>query len=265
MFSRDMRISLIEDSIAFGDKKVNLSKLKENLLQVPDDTDVVVLPELFSTGFTSDKDAALELAEKNTGDAMSFIHSLANSCNVAFCGSFLARTAGQIYNRGFFIEPNGEEVFYDKKHLFSIGHENSVINAGFTEAPVVRFRGLNIKLTVCYDLRFPVFCRNRDNAYDVLVCVANWPKARLNAWRTLLAARAIENEAYVVGLNRSGIDNFNVDYGSGSSAVFDFRGEVIAQRGKSPVITAKLSPSALQGFRKSFPAWKDADEFTLSV
>lgn len=264
MFSRDLYISLIEDSIAFGDKKANLSKLKENLLQVPDDTDVVVLPELFSTGFTSDKNAALELAEKNTDDTMSFIHRLANSCNVAFCGSFLARTAGQIYNRGFFIEPNGEEVFYNKKHLFSIGNENSIVNPGFTEAPVVRFRGFNIKLIVCYDLRFPVFCRNHNNAYDILVCVANWPKSRLNAWRTLLAARAIENEAYVVGLNRSGIDNFNVDYGSGSSAVFDFRGEIITRRSGSPVITAKLSPSALQGFRKSFPAWKDADKFALN-
>ena len=105
MFSRDLRISLIEDSIAFGDKKVNLSKLKENLWQVPDDTDVVVLPELFSTGFTSDKDAALELAEKNTDDTMSFSHNLANPCTVAFCGSLLARTAGQIRNRGFFNRP----------------------------------------------------------------------------------------------------------------------------------------------------------------
>lgn len=264
MFSRELRISLIEDDVVFGDKETNLANLRRNLLQVPDDTDVVFLPELFSTGFCREKDAALNLAETNTGDTMTFVHNLARSCNVAFCGSFLARTAGRVYNRLFFVEPNGDDVFYDKKHLFSVGHEDDAVSPGFTAAPTVRFRGVNFKLVVCYDLRFPVFCRNVSNDYDVLVCVANWPKARVDTWRTLLAARAIENEAYVVGINRSGTDNFGVDYGCGSSGIFDFRGKLMAERSHSSVVTAKLSPAALRSFRDSFPAWRDADNFTLN-
>lgn len=264
MLSRNLKVTLIEDNIAWGDKEANLAQLRHHFQNMPDDTDLVVLPEQFSTGFkTSDRDQALSLAERNTGDTMRLLHQLAQEHRVAICGSFLASTAAQLYNRAFFVEPNGEETFYDKRHLFAFGGEDKVYNAGRTAAPIVRFRGFNIKLVVCYDLRFPVFCRNVKNNYDILIVVANWPRSREYAWRQLLIARALENECYVIGTNRCGTDPQGVEYGEGSSIVVDFKGKVIAQRMTSPIITADLSPALLAQFREKFPAWRDADEFTI--
>ncbi len=266
MFSRNLRVTLIEDNIAWGDKEANMNQLRRNLQNMPDDTDLVVLPELFTTGFiTHDKEQAAQLAEWNSGDTLRELHRLAVEYRVGIIGSFLANTAAQLFNRAFFIEPNGEDTFYDKHHLFAFGGENEVFNPGLTAAPIIRFRGFNIKLIVCYDLRFPVFCRNERNSYDVLVCIANWPKARENAWKTLLAARALENECYVCGLNRCGTDPQGIDYSEGSSLVLDFKGKIIGQRMTSPLITADLSPAQLAQFREKFPAWRDADNFSLHI
>ena len=265
-FSRNLNIALIEDNIHWGDKQANLEQLQQNLKNIAEDTDLVVLPELFTTGFiTGDRDLAASLAEWNTGDTIRLLHQLANQYQIAITGSFLANTAAQLYNRAFFIEPNGEETFYDKRHLFSFGGEDHVFNAGHDKAPIIRYRGFNMKLIVCYDLRFPVFCRNERNNYDALIVVANWPQARLNAWRQLLIARAIENECYVCGVNRSGTDAAGVEYAEGSSFVIDFKGKIIAQRMTSPIIQAELSPAQLARFREKFPAWRDADLFTLNI
>lgn len=264
MLSRNLKVTLIEEDIVWGDKAANLAQLQQRMQNMADDTDLVVLPEQFSTGFmTGDRDQALALAERNTGDTMRLLHNLAQQYRVAICGSFLASTAAQLYNRAFFIEPNGEETFYDKRHLFAFGGEDKVYNAGRSLAPIVRFRGFNIKLVVCYDLRFPVFCRNVGNNYDLLIVVANWPRSREYAWRQLLIARALENECYVIGTNRCGTDPSGVEYGQGSSVVIDFKGKVIGQRMTSPVITAELNPALLAQFREKFPAWRDADEFRL--
>ena len=263
-FSRNLNIVLIEDQIEWGDKEANLSRLKQHMANIPLGTDLVILPELFTTGFiTDDRDLASSLAERNTGDTIRLLKNLAEQYQVAITGSFLASTAAQLYNRAFFIEPNGEETFYDKRHLFTFGGEDKVFNAGKTKAPIIRYRGFNIKLIVCYDLRFPVFCRNERNSYDVLIVVANWPLARQNAWKQLLIARALENECYVCGVNRSGVDNSGLDYSQGSSLVIDFKGKTIAQRVTGPLISAELSPADLARFREKFPAWRDADEFQL--
>lgn len=263
MFTRTLRVALIEDHIAHGDKQQNMAQLRRNLLNIPEDTDLVVLPELFSTGFVNDPEQALELAERSTGETMRELKRLSAQHSVAFAGSFLARTAGQVYNRGFFLEPNDDETFYDKRHLFTMSGEQEVYNPGTKAAPVVRFRGFNIKLVICYDLRFPVFCRNKKNDYDMLLVVANWPKARENAWRQLLIARAIENQCYVCGANRCGTDDKGLEYSEGSSLVVDFKGKIIAQRASSPIIAADLSPADLSRFRDKFPVWQDADAFTL--
>ncbi|MBR6248726.1 MAG: nitrilase family protein [Muribaculaceae bacterium] len=264
-FSRNLKVTMLEHDIAWGDKQANLAQLERYMRNMPDDTDLVVLPEMFSTGFvTGDREAASALAEWNTGDTMRTLHRLAQEYRVAITGSFLANTAAQLYNRAFFIEPNGEETFYDKRHLFSFGGEDKVFNQGVDkESPIVRFRGFNIKLVVCYDLRFPVFCRNVNNNYDLLLVVANWPKAREYAWRQLLIARALENECYVIGVNRCGTDSTGIDYSEGSSLCIDFKGKILAQRMTSPIITAELSPALLAQFREKFPAWRDADPFTL--
>ena len=263
MFSRNLRVSLIEDNIVWGDKQANLEQLKRNLRNVPEDTDLVVLPEMFSTGFILDRDQAEQLAERNIDETMTLVHQLADQYHIAIAGSFLAHTAGQLFNRGFFVEPNGEDTFYDKRHLFSFAGEDQVYKQGHTLAPIIRFRGFNIKFVICYDLRFPVFCRNDHNNYDILLVVANWPKARENAWRQLLVARAIENEAYVLGLNRCGVDEGGIEYSEGSSYILDFKGKLITERGTSPIIAADLSLPALSRFREKFPAWKDADNFSL--
>lgn len=264
MISRNLRIALIEDNVAWADKHANLEQLSRNLQNVSDGTDIVVLPELFTTGFVVD-DNARELAERNTGDTMRYLRDLSRYYNVAFAGSFLASTASQLYNRAFFIEPNDDEIFYDKRHLFTMSGEQNVYNRGVTDAPIFRFRGMNIKLIVCYDLRFPVFCRNVNNSYDVLLVVANWPKVRLNAWKTLLQARAIENECYVCGVNRCGTDPKGLEYALGGSWIIDYKGKIIGQRGTSPIIEADLSPADLSRFREKFPAWRDADNFSMKI
>lgn len=265
MLNRNFNVVLIEDNIIWGDKNANIEQLKRNLRKMPHGVDLVVLPELFTTGFiTGDKEQAAELAERNTGDTISTLHQLASEYQVAMCGSFLAATAGQLFNRAFFIEPNGDDTFYDKRHLFAFGGEDKVYHHGHTQAPIVRFRGMNIKLAVCYDLRFPVFLRNVRNCYDVLVVVANWPESRQHVWRNLLMARAIENECYVCGVNRAGTDGYGTYYGHCSSFIFDFKGKVIAERDElSPIVPASLSPASLEQFREKFPAWRDADPFTL--
>ena len=265
MFSRNLRVSIFEDNIIWADKAANLAQLKRNMRNMPEDTDLVILPELFTTGFIiDDRDLAASLAERNTGETMSTLHQLANEYRVAFTGTFLAHTAGQLFNRAFFIEPNGEDTFYDKRHLFAFGGEDKVYKQGVVnQAPIIRYRGFNIKLIVCYDLRFPVFIRNVNNNYDLLIVVANWPKARENAWKTLLMARAIENECYVCGVNRCGTDPQGIEYSEGSSLIIDFKGKIITQRGTSPIIAADLSPAPLARFREKFPAWRDADPFRL--
>lgn len=267
MLNRNLNIVLIEDNIIWGDKKSNLDLLKRNLRNLPLGTDLVVLPELFTTGFiTGDQNQASELAERNTGETMQALHEIASEKQVAICGSFLASTAGQLFNRAFFIEPNGEDTFYDKRHLFGYGGEDKVYHHGHTKAPIIRFRGVNIKLIVCYDLRFPVFCRNVNNEYDVLIVVANWPESRQHVWKTLLKARAIENECYVCGVNRSGTDGYGTYHGHCSSFVIDFKGNVVAERDAlSPLVPATIEPAALARFREKFPAWRDADDFRLEL
>ncbi len=264
MLARNLRIALIESEIKWADKQANLAQLETDLRNIPDGTDIVVLPEMFSTGvITDDRELAASLAERNTGDTMRALHRLASDYQVAIAGSFMAATGGRIYNRAFFIEPGDEETFYDKFHLFSFAGEDRIYSKGLFQAPVIRFRGFNVKIVICYDLRFPVFCRNRDNGFDALIVVANWPKSRQNAWQQLLIARAIENECYVCGVNRSGTAPDGTDFGSGSSLIIDFKGKIIAQRATSPIIAADLSPAMLAQFRDKFPAWKDADSFSI--
>lgn len=267
---RNLNIAAIEDNIIWADKKANITQLRKNIDFLPSGIDLVILPEMFSTGFIVDKDSANNLAERNTEDTIKELQNLSNEHRFAIAGSFLARTAGKLYNRAFFIEPSGDETFYDKHHLFRMAGECDIFSAGAVQSPVVRFRGWNIKLLVCYDLRFPVWCRNtKDNNFDLLIFVANWPKARINAWTTLLSARAIENESYVCGVNRCGVDPNGIEYADGTSAIIDYKGKIIGCRNtesKHPqIINAVLDYKKLQSFREKFPAWKDADDFDIVI
>lgn len=244
--------------IKWGDKETNLTLLESSLERVHPDTDLVVLPETFSTGFPSvtDKEIVREYAERNSGETIERLKALARRYNFAIAGSFIADTGGLLFNRAFFIEPGGDEYFADKRHLFSMAGENKIFSAG-TDRLKVRFRGWNIAMVVCYDIRFPIWCRCHGNEYDLLLAVANWPEPRISAWETLLPARAVENQSYVAAVNCIGSDSNNYRY-NGSSGVYDFKGKEIGIR-SGDFIYASLSAGRLFSFREKFPAWKDAD------
>lgn len=256
-----MNIALFPLPIIWGDKGRNLQAVADLLPTLHPDTDILVLPETFSTGFPvkgANKEQVRLLAERNTGETIDYLKQLSRLYGIAICGSFIADTGGSLYNRAFFIEPSGDETFYDKRHLFTMAGEDKIFSRGYSR-PVLRYRGWNISMIVCYDLRFPCWSRNRDNEYDLLICVANWPQVRVNAWNALLTARAIENQAYVVGVDCLGEDPAGFVY-DGSSRVIDYKGHDIAT--PSPdgkYLTATLSLPRLEAFREKFPAWRDAD------
>ncbi|MDE6276939.1 MAG: nitrilase family protein [Muribaculaceae bacterium] len=251
--------------IVWADREANIQQVKAAMEHMPAGIDIVVLPELFSTGFIKDPSLLTDLPETNSGPTLKTLHELAARHNCAIAGSFLARTARNIYNRAFFIEPSGDETFYDKRHLFSLSSESAAYSRGSKFKPVIRFRGWNIAMIVCYDLRFPAWCRSRANEYDLLLVPANWPSAREFAWRHLLIARAIENQAYVVGANRGSRD----DYGEydGLTFVFDPMG---ASVGKvipevPDAVTASLRKSVIDEWRRRFPVSADADSFDIPL
>lgn len=265
MPASNLNVALLPLEIKWGDKQTNLKNVEEAFRMLHPATDLVVLPETFSTGFPSgnDKEQVRAMSERNTGATVEFVKGLARRHSVAVAGSFIADSGGSLYNRAFFIEPGGEETFADKRHLFTMAGEDKVFSPGFTRLKV-RYRGWNIAMVVCYDIRFPVWCRNELNAYDVLIAVANWPQVRVDAWNQLLRARAIENEAYVLGVNCKGTDLAGFDY-PGASGAYDFKGRQTASgaSAETPFMYASLDMEKLLRFRDKFPAWRDADTFRL--
>lgn len=261
----NLNICLFPMTIKWGDKEENLKCIEKAVSEVHPGTDLLVVPEMFSTGFmTGDKEEIRTLAERNTGDTIEFLKRLSSEKGIAIAGSFIADTGGSLYNRAFFIEPTEDAVFADKRHLFTMAGENKIFSNGDSRM-TVRFRGWNISMVICYDIRFPVWCRNVDNEYDLLLAVANWPKPRVEAWDHLLKARALENLAYVAGVNCQGTDNAGILY-DGCSCVYDFKGKDISMRSESyPYIYASLSYEKLENFRSKFPAWKDADSFSIKI
>lgn len=255
-----MRVAVLPLAIEWADKKANFDAVSRAFEKLPQGTDIVVLPELFSTGYADDEALMRDMAERNTQDTMDFIHALADKYVVGVAGSFLASTPPKIYNRAFFIEPNGDETFYDKRHLFSLSAESRLFARGDDRIPVVRFRGWNIAMIVCYDLRFPVWCRCRRNAYDMLLVPANWPQSRGYAFTHLCIARAIENQCCVVAADRGGHDAYG-DY-DGLAQIFDGRGMPVGtQPEDSPFIIADLCRSKQDDYRRNFPVVNDADDF----
>ena len=204
-----------------------------------------------------------EFAEPVSGITVRILKELAADFQLALCGSFICSERSNYYNRAFFITPEGEEFYYDKRHLFRMGNEAEYFSAGNNKL-IISYRGWNICLLVCYDLRFPVWSRNVNNEYDLLIYMASWPQARRLAWDTLLCARALENMCYVCGVNRIGVDGNKLIY-NGGSVVFSAKGEVLASvpDGEEGIETISLSLISLQQLRDKFPVWKDADAFRL--
>ncbi|WP_372748691.1 amidohydrolase [Litorivivens sp.] len=225
--------------------------------------DLVVLPEMFTTGFAMTPETMAEPVTPDSGPTLDWMRRLSAQHNCAITGSVAVKQDDHYFNRLYWVSPEGE-THYDKRHLFRMAGEHEHYRAG-RERCVVPFRGLRFCLQVCYDLRFPVFSRNR-NDYDVLVYVANWPEPRRHAWSSLLVARAIENLSFAIGVNRVGEDGNDIAY-SGDSAIIDFKGQPLAQaREHHPeIIFATLEKSELEAFREKFPAMLDADEFDLQI
>jgi omega-amidase len=257
-----LRVALLQQPLLWHDAAANRARFAELLRPLAGLTDLIVLPETFTTGFSMEVE---RLGEAPGGPTSAWLLQLAGALDAAITGSVITGDGGRYYNRLLWASPAGELRHYDKRHLFRMGREHEHFTAG--RAPwSVSWRGFSICPLVCYDLRFPVFSRRRPELdYDLLLYVANWPAPRADAWRQLLRARAIENQAYVVGVNRVGSDAHGVPH-AGDSAAIDFRGRTLADAGGEPaLLRVELPREPLDAFREKFPAHLDADRFTLDL
>jgi predicted amidohydrolase len=254
-----LRVSLVQTDIIWENPSANLAILEEKLQALQGQTDIIVLPEMFNTGFSMN-DHGVEIGK---GPTTQWMQVMAKRLQVLLLGSFKCKEGNQFFNRLVAVEPNGKVHQYDKRHLFRMGGEHEFYSAG-NESIVISYVGWHIAPFVCYDLRFPVWSRNVNLHYDLAIYVANWPAARAHAWSTLLKARAIENLAYVVGVNRTGEDGNGLLY-QGDSALIHFKGLGLVEMGASEDIqTYALSHADLVQFRKQFPAHLDADDFQIN-
>lgn len=256
---QDLKVAILQTSLHWENPTANRSMLEEKIWQLHEQVDVIVLPEMFTTGFTMD---AASLAEPMKLHTFKWMQQMASQTQAAVCGSYIVQEAGLFYNRLLWMFPDGTFKTYDKRHLFQMAGEHEIYHAGDT-ALIVEWKGWKIRPLICYDLRFPVWSRNVNNAYDALIYVANWPQARIQVWSTLLKARAIENLAYVAGCNRVGMDGLDIPY-NGMSASINFKGEVLWEKEKEEAWGISVwDAQALKEFREKFPAWEDADEFNI--
>ena len=255
-----LRVSSVQSDIVWENVEENLHRRQRDIESLSGKTDLVILPEMFTTGFTMHVG---QYDHTITEYTIETIRNWSDRYRIAIAGSVIAYENGDYYNRGFFISPDRAPQYYDKKHLFRMGREGEFFTAG-NERLIVQYQGWNMALFVCYDLRFPVWLRNVDNEYDILLIVANWPQSRSYAWKQLLIARAIENSCYVCGVNRIGEDGTQLKY-SGDSMILDMKGYplVSARPGENEIITTELSLSKLQLYRQNFPFWWDNDKFLL--
>ena len=255
-----MKIALIQTSLIWENPTENRSHLAQKITGFMEDVDLIVLPEMFSSGFTMNPKA---VAETMQGETVSWLQHLAKAKNCAITGSLVIEENGNYFNRLVFVFPTGEIKTYDKKHLFSLAGENEFYAAG-KEKLVLEYKGYKICPLICYDLRFPVFSRNVEN-YDVLLYVANWPKPRVNAWDILLKARSVENMCYTIGVNRIGKDHNHHEY-VGHTQVIDFMGEyVLEPQEADAVFIVELNKAKLLETRKKLAFLNDKDNFQLET
>ena len=263
----DLTITIIQPDLKWEDKKANLKDLQQKIDAIDQRTELVILPEMFSTGFSMKVD---QLAETMDGDTISWMKQMATTKKIVLTGSVIIKENEKYYNRLIWMLPNGEYGTYDKRHLFAFAGEHDHYTPG-NKRLIASLKGWKINLQVCYDLRFPLWARqtkqNKDNKgpeYDILIYVANWPERRNTAWKTLLQARSIENQCFTIGVNRVGNDGNNI-YHSGDSSIIDPLGEIIYQtEHKESIFTYTLKREKLIEIRDRFPFWKDADHFLIT-
>jgi predicted amidohydrolase len=258
-----LTISVIQSDIFWENKEANLAMFEKKIWSINEPTEIVVLPEMFSTGFTQEP---MALAETMEGPTINWMRSLAKKKNIVLTGSIIIKEKEQYFNRLIWMLPNEKMGIYDKRHLFSYGGEHNHFSLGGKRF-IASVKGWKINLQICYDLRFPTWTRqqikNKEPEYDILINVANWPEKRSHHWKTLLQARAIENLSYVVGVNRVGVDGNNILY-NGDSAVVDPLGNYLYEKEKvEDIFTITLKKENLQQLRDQYRFLDDADEFLL--
>jgi len=254
----DLTVTVLQQALVWQDAVANRKAFGEAILALQEPGDLVVLPEMFTAGFSMDSEKVAEEAE---GPTLSWMREMAAVSGAVVVGSYGVRARQGVVNRLVWMRPDGSFEFYDKRHLFRMAGEHERYEAGETRL-VVELKGWRCCPLICYDLRFPVWCRNRDD-YDLLLFVANWPAVRAFPWRTLLLARAMENISCVVGVNRVGLDGNGYAY-SGDSIILDAQGRALVEPlDKEGAFTAVLSAGELRRFREKFPANLDADDFSL--
>ncbi len=252
---QDLKIALIQSQLAWEDHAANLDRFEEWIGQVPAGVHLIVLPEMFTTGFSMDP---ARLAQPMDGPAVRWMKDRSRETRADIAGSLIIEENGLYYNRLIWVKPDGSLVRYDKKHLFRYAGEEKVYTPGEGRL-LVTCHGWKIRPFICYDLRFPIWTRNIGNAYDAAIFVANWPERRAPHWKALLKARAIENQCYVAAVNRVGLDGNGHRY-SGDSCIIDSMGRSVAGMShQEAIITGVLSAGVLESHRREFPAWMDAD------
>lgn len=267
--NQPLTITIIQTDLHWEDKTANLRMLEEKIKNIREKTEIVLLPEMFSTGFSMKPGV---LAETMEGETMQWMRRVSMEKKIILAGSVIIRDRStgskedQFFNRLVWMLPNGHYSVYDKRHRFAYAGEDQQYTAGHKRL-ISSVKGWKVNLMVCYDLRFPTWARQQTQSgspeYDILVYVANWPDKRIHAWKTLLQARAIENQCYVVGVNRVGKDGNDINY-TGNSMVVDPLGEVLYNKeGVEDIFTFTLSYDQLQVTRDKFPFWKDADRFVI--
>ncbi len=256
-----MKIALFQLALAWENPEANLLHIAEKLADLEKDTHIVILPEMFTTGFSMH---SADLAEDMQGNTLLFMQKMAEKYDILLCGSLILQENGQYFNRFVAVSSAGLLAKYDKRHLFSMAGESLSYISG-EEKVFFEYKTWKIRPLICYDLRFPIWSRNHFDAegnaeYDLLLYVANWPERRISHWEKLLQARAIENQSYVIGVNRVGKDGKEIVY-TGSSMSVDFLGNMMCENrvGEEAILYANLEKEALDLYREKFPAWKDAD------
>ena len=255
----ELNIVGVQADLIWENPERNLAFFEEKIIRLSKNTDLVVLPEMFTTGFTMKPE---NVAEKMDGKSVSWMLKMAKEKNLAICGSLVITEKGNFYNRLVFVHPSGKIEIYDKKHSFTLAGEDKVYTSG-SEKLIVNYKGWKICPLICYDLRFPVWARNTEN-YDLLIFMANWPTIRIKAWQTLLKARAIENMSYVIGVNRTGKDANNYQY-TGNSLLIDYLGEESSNLKKNEVgiIKATLFKDKQTRSREKLGFLNDMDAFKI--
>ncbi|GJM61547.1 amidohydrolase [Persicobacter diffluens] len=260
---QDLRVTTIQTDLYWEDSAANLAKLEELLWEAELDTDLILLPEMFNSGFTMNQ----KMAEVMNGNTFRWMKQMAAQLKTVLAGSLMIKEGGSYYNRLIWMKPDGTYSYYDKRHLFRMGREHLAFHAG-DERLVVNLKGWDICPLVCYDLRFPVWSRNvvkenGDLTYDLALYIASWPKSRMHVWNTLLAARAMENQAYIIGVNRIGEDGNDITYEGGSKS-FNPKGFCIDDLGTAEKIsTTTLKYEDIVNLRTKFPAYLDQDKFEI--